>query len=82
MFYAGLAFVLTLLVLAVIMYLIGDHNERMQAKLDKLEQRKEGATMLAHTLQYLTPLGPGKDLEWTNARCIVENALNEVLYGE
>jgi hypothetical protein len=68
------------IVALAVLLIIGNRNAKLAARLDTLEQRKEAARLLGDALRYLSCEGPGHNLEWTNARCIIENALLEVLY--
>jgi hypothetical protein len=42
---------------------------------------KVAITILEHALEYLEPLGAGRDMEYNRARCILQYALDEVKRG-
>jgi Flp pilus assembly protein TadB len=80
---AGTFGAITFLVVAVaVLYWYGSRNKQLAAQLANLTTRKEAATILAHAIKYLEPMGPGENLEWTNARCILEYAMHETVYGK
>lgn len=64
--------------LAVVGYLMY-RRYKLVTTLSKLDAQREALTKLAHALEYLSKEGSGYNLEWTNARCIIENAMYEVL---
>ena len=57
------------------------HNARQQDKLLKLNAQMRALTLLAHAQEYLTQFGIGNNLEYSNARAIVECAMYNVLYN-
>ena len=56
------------------------HNAAQADKLAELNTRKYAVTMLAHAQEYLTQFGSGRNMEYTNARTIIETAMYNVLY--
>jgi len=61
-------------------YTMRNHN--LKSTLADLDRRKEAAKILADAIKYLEPLGAGENLEWTNARCILEYAAHAVVFGD
>jgi len=78
-FYLVLGSFIVVFVSVVIVLVYG--NAKKSDTLAKLDAQKEALTMLAHAQEYLTPLGSGHNLEYTNARAILENAMYNVLYS-
>lgn len=67
------AVVIVLVVLVV-------HNAKKADELSKLNTQMEASKILQDALNYLTPMGTGNNLEWTNAREIIELALTRVMF--
>lgn len=57
-------------------------NNLMRKAQTELDAKLEGAAMLQHAIDYLVPLGTGENLEWMNARIILEMAQHTLLYGD
>jgi len=76
-----IAAILTFAFVAVgILFWIGQRNTNLENELRDLEQRKTAVMMLKSAIKYLEPFGTGGNLEYTNAREILEVAMTRVLY--
>ncbi len=55
-------------------------TRRAKQELERLEKILEATKILKAAITHLEPLGTGDNLEWSNARVILEIALTNVMY--